>query len=97
MNARSSSRGTGRNTRERKRREPRSLMGKQKSCSFCDDKSLYVDYRDTKRLQKFVSEQGKMLNRRTSGVCSLHQRQLVKAVKYARHLAMIPFVADMTK
>lgn len=85
--------------REKKprRRENRSLMGKQKTCSFCEDKSLYVDYRDTKRLGKFVSEQGKILNRRTSGVCSLHQRQLVRAVKYARHLALMPFVADMTR
>ncbi|NUM80859.1 30S ribosomal protein S18 [bacterium] len=72
-------------------------MGKQKNCPFCEEKALYVDYRDTKRLQKFTSEQGRILTRRTSGVCALHQRQLISAVKYARHLAMLPFVSDMTK
>lgn len=80
-----------------KRREQKNVMGKQKNCPFCEEKALYVDYRDTKRLQKFTSEQGRILTRRTSGVCALHQRQLISAVKYARHLAMLPFVSDMTK
>ncbi|HMV25402.1 30S ribosomal protein S18 [bacterium] len=82
---------------EKKRREPRGGMNKPKHCPFCEEKALYVDYRDTKRIMKFTSEQGKILARRTSGVCATHQRQLVSAVKYARHLAMIPFVSDMAR
>ena len=85
-----------RTNRIQKRRE-KNVMMKQKNCPFCEDKSLYIDYRDTKRLQKFVSEQGRILTRRTSGVCQRHQRQLITAVKYARHLAMLPFVSDMTR
>lgn len=79
------------------RREPRGMMQKKKTCPFCEDKTSVVDYRDLKRLTKFTSEQGRILTRRTSGVCSRHQRQLVTAIKHARHLALIPFVSDMTK
>lgn len=79
------------------RREPRGMMQKKKTCPFCEDKTNVVDYRDIKRLTKFTSEQGRILTRRTSGVCARHQRQLVTAIKHARHLALIPFVSDMMK
>lgn len=81
--------------RERKRRD--SSMAKPKHCPFTEDGTLYIDYRDTKRLMKFVSEQGKILPRRTTGVSARFQRQLVTAIKYARHLAMMPFVSDATR
>lgn len=95
MNANRNSK-TERTNRANKRREKNVLI-KQKHCIFCEEKSLYIDYRDTKRLQKFVSEQGRIHTRRTSGVCAYHQRQLITAVKYARHLAMLQFVSDMTR
>jgi small subunit ribosomal protein S18 len=81
----------------RKTREQKTIMGKQRNCPFCEEKSFYVDYHDVKRMSKFTSEQGRIMTRRTSGVCALHQRQLVKSIKLARHLAMLPFVSDMTR
>ncbi len=82
---------------KRKHKEPRNTMGKQRTCAFCDEKAFYIDYRDVKRLCKFTSEQGRIMTRRTSGVCAVHQRQLVQAIKHARHLALLPFVSDMTR
>ena len=53
-----------------------------------------VDYKDEKLLSRFLTERGKILPRRISGVCAIHQRQLAEAIKRARHLAILPFVAD---
>jgi small subunit ribosomal protein S18 len=55
---------------------------------------VYIDYKNEKRLQRFVSEQGKIIPRRITGTCAHHQRQLVTAIKRARHLALIAFVND---
>jgi len=63
-------------------------------CRFCENDISYVDYKDPKVLMKFTSDVGKIIPRRTSGTCAKHQRQLVKAIKRARHLALIPFVSD---
>lgn len=82
---------------KKKGKEPRSTMGKHRTCAFCDEKIVFIDYRDVKRLCKFTSEQGRIMTRRTSGVCAIHQRQLVSAIKMARHLALMPFVSDMTR
>lgn len=67
---------------------------KKRSCRFCDSKDVYIDYKNEKRLQRFVSEQGKIIPRRITGTCAHHQRQLVTAIKRARHLALISFVND---
>lgn len=73
------------------------MIKKKKICRFCEEKVLYVDYKDEKRLQRFTTEQGKIIPRRTSGTCAKHQRQLVRAIKRARHLALIPYIAEMTR
>lgn len=70
---------------------------KKKICRICDEKVLFVDYRNDKLLSKFLSEQGKILPRRITGNCARHQRQVSRAVKWCRHLAILPFVSDMTK
>ena len=57
----------------------------------------YVDYKDTELLKRFLNEQGKILPRRITNVSAKFQRQLTRAVKRARHLALIPFVADSLK
>ena len=57
----------------------------------------YVDYKDVELLKRFLNEQGKMLPRRITGVSAKYQRQLTRAVKRARHLALIPFVADAVR
>jgi small subunit ribosomal protein S18 len=67
---------------------------KKRTCRFCDSKDVYIDYKNEKRLQRFVSEQGKIIPRRITGTCARHQRQLVTAIKRARHLALISFVND---
>lgn len=71
-----------------------SAVRKKRTCRFCDNKEIYVDYKDEKRLQRFLSEQGKIIPKRITGTCARHQRQLTKALKRARHLALLPFVSD---
>jgi len=70
---------------------------RKRICRFCENKVAYVDYKDPKKLVKFTTDVGKIIPRRTSGTCAKHQRQLVKAIKRARHLALIPFVAETAK
>ena len=67
---------------------------RRKVCIFCADKIDYIDYKDTVRLKKLVSERSKILPRRISGTCAVHQRQLTVAVKRARQMALIPYVSD---
>ena len=70
---------------------------KKRICRFCENHIAYVDYKDPKKLNKFTTDVGKIIPRRTSGTCAFHQRQLVKAIKRARHLALIPFVSDVAR
>lgn len=73
------------------------MMKKKRICRFCEEGEIYIDYKDEKRLVRFVTEQGKIIPRRTSGTCANHQRMLVTALKRARILALIPFVFDQTR
>ncbi len=82
-----------RTRRERDNQTPR----KKRTCRFCDAKETYIDYKDEKRLQRFVTEQGKIIPKRITGTCARHQRQLVQAVKRARHLALLPYVSDFIR
>ncbi len=67
---------------------------KKRVCAFCAEGSEPLDYKDVARLRKYVSERGKILPRRSNGNCAKHQRVLTIAVKRARHLALMPYVAD---
>ena len=67
---------------------------RRKVCLFCEDKIDYLDYKDTARLRKFISERGKILPRRISGACAKHQRQLTVAIKRARVVALLPYISD---
>lgn len=67
---------------------------KKRTCRFCDSKEVYIDYKNEKRLQRCVSEQGRIIPKRITGTCSRHQRQLVVAIKRARHLALLPYVTE---
>ncbi|HEU5085938.1 MAG TPA: 30S ribosomal protein S18 [Roseiflexaceae bacterium] len=71
----------------------RRFNSRRKVCQFCADKIRVVDYKDVKRLQRFVSERGKILPRRRTGTCARHQRTLTTAIKRARHMALLQFVA----
>ena len=67
---------------------------RRKVCIFCADKVEFIDYKDSNKLRKFISERGKILPRRISGTCALHQRELNTAIKRARNVALLPFVTD---
>lgn len=70
---------------------------KKKYCRFKKNRIKYIDYKDPNFLKKFLNEQGKILPRRVTGTSLKYQRRLAKAVKRARHLALLPFVTDMLK
>ncbi len=78
----------------RKRAPGKYKKPRRKVCMFCVEKATSVDYKAVSKLRKFVTERGKMVPRRTSGTCASHQRLLTGAIKRARHLALLPFVAD---
>ena len=67
---------------------------RRKVCQFCVDKVAHIDYKDAAKLRRYVSERGKILPRRMTGTCAMHQRQLTVAIKRARQIALLPFVAD---
>ena len=67
---------------------------RRKVCAFCADKIEMIDYKDTQRLRRYLSERGKIVPRRVTGTCARHQRQLTTAIKRARHLALLPYVTD---
>lgn len=68
--------------------------GRKKVCSFCVDKVEFIDYKETAKLKRFVTERGKILPRRISGNCAVHQRQLTSAIKRARQVALLPYTSE---
>lgn len=72
----------------------RFLFRRRKYCKFCEEKSKWIDYKDLKTLQNYIPERAKILPRRISGTCAKHQRELMRAIKRARVLALVPFVSD---
>jgi small subunit ribosomal protein S18 len=79
---------------ERKARPRGGRKGRRKVCQFCVDKMEHIDYKDTARLRKCITERGKIMPRRMSGVCAKHQRELAIAIKRARIVALLPYVSD---
>ena len=73
--------------RKRRKRRP-------KVCHFCVDKIDHVDYKEVEKLKKYVTERGKIVPRRVTGTCAKHQRQLTRAIKRARIIALLPFTSD---
>lgn len=63
-------------------------------CQFCAEKTKYIDYKQVDLLKRFTNEQGKIRPRRDTGTCARHQRMLAKAVKRARHIALLPFAVE---
>lgn len=70
------------------------FQARRKVCAFCADKNLVIDYKDTARLSRYISERGKINPRRRSGTCARHQRALATAIKQARMIALLPFVPE---
>ena len=76
----------------KRERNPRKM--KKKVCAFCVDKAEAIDYKDIATLKKYVTEKGKILPRRMTGVCAKHQRVLAKAIKRARLVDLLPFKGE---
>lgn len=72
----------------------RGRRAKKRVCSFCVDKIDSIDYKDTGKLRRFITERGKIVPRRISGNCARHQRQVTTAIKRARLVALMPFTAE---
>ena len=78
----------------RKDGDKKKKVYKKKPCRFCMDKIEMIDYLDYQKFQKLLTERGKIMPSRITGTCAKHQRQLARAIKKARVLALLPFVAD---
>ncbi|HEX7555061.1 MAG TPA: 30S ribosomal protein S18 [Leptolinea sp.] len=72
----------------------RRYMARPKICQFCADKNITIDYKSNEMMRRFVTEEGKIRPRRQTGTCARHQRELARAVKRARHIALLPFVGE---
>jgi small subunit ribosomal protein S18 len=77
------------------RKRPGAFSGpiRRRSCFFCKDKVEEVDYKNVNQLRRYISEKGKIRNRRVTGACRRHQRQVAVAIKRAREMALLPYVA----
>ena len=75
-------------------KDKKKLIARKKTCRFCADKDLQLDYKLSKQLGYFLTERGKIVPRRISGTSAKMQRKLAVAIKRARHMAILPFVAD---
>ena len=77
-----------------KRPSGKKPMSRKKVCVFCVDKIDTLDYKDVAKLRKYVTEKGEIVPRRMSGTCAKHQRVVTEAIKRAREMALLPYVAE---
>ena len=75
----------------------RKFIARPKFCQFCADKNIKIDYKNVDLLQHYVTEEGKIRPRRQTGACARHQREVAAAIKRARQIALLPFVAENWK
>jgi small subunit ribosomal protein S18 len=68
-----------------------------RTCTFCTDRTVVIDYKQYDMLRRYISEDGKIRPRRQTGTCSKHQRALARAVKRARHLALLPYTSEVSR
>jgi small subunit ribosomal protein S18 len=75
----------------------RRFVRRPRLCQFCAEKMKSLDYKQSEVLKRYVTEQGKIRSRRETGTCAKHQRILARAVKRARHMALLPFKAERVR
>lgn len=75
----------------------RRFYSRPRECQFCTDKNASIDYKQVEVLRRFVTEEGKIRPRRQTGTCARHQRELARAIKRARHLALLPFSGEVLR
>jgi len=80
-----------------RRQQRRRFTPRRKTCEFCTDNKDVIDYKDVGLLERHISDRGKIRPRRQTGTCAKHQRRLAIAVKRARHIALLPFVAELNR
>ncbi|MEN6530420.1 MAG: 30S ribosomal protein S18 [Anaerolineaceae bacterium] len=73
---------------------PRRYISRPKFCQFCSDKNLVIDYKNVELMSRYINETGKIRPRRQTGACAKHQREIARAIKNARHIALLPFEGD---
>jgi small subunit ribosomal protein S18 len=78
-------------TRTAAKKKDARLVLRKRFCRFCADKVKAIDYKDTKRLESFITERGKIVSTRFSGNCAKHQRRIAEAIKKARFISLIPY------
>jgi small subunit ribosomal protein S18 len=69
-------------------------MRRKKVCQFCADKTENIDYKEVEKLRKYITDRGKILPKRVTGTCAIHQREVTRAIKRARIVALLPYTAD---
>ena len=74
----------------------RRYYSRPKVCQFCIEKIDHIDYKQVDLLRRYITDDGKIRPRRQTGTCAKHQRQLARAIKRARHLALLPFVGEVS-
>lgn len=68
---------------------------RRKVCQFCADKDKKIDYKDVETIRRYTTERGKILPRRVTGTCAMHQRAVAREIKRARVVALLPFDAEL--
>lgn len=82
-------------TEERRRpSQTRRYYSRPRVCQFCTDPATKIDYKQAEALRRFMSDEGKIRPRRQTGTCARHQRQLSRAIKRSRHMALLPFTGE---
>lgn len=75
----------------------RRFFSRPRECAFCSDKNARIDWKQAEVLRRYVSDEGKIRPRRQTGVCAKHQREMARAVKRARHMALLPFSGEVLR
>ncbi|NUN70377.1 MAG: 30S ribosomal protein S18 [Bacteroidetes bacterium] len=83
--------------RDNRRDGRKDAQKKKRTCRFTAAGTIYIDFKDEKLLRKFINEQGKIIPKRITGTSAKYQRQLVQAIKRARHIALLPFTSEAIK
>jgi small subunit ribosomal protein S18 len=85
------------NRGDNRRDAKKDVQKKKRTCRFTAAGTIYIDFKDEKLLRKFINEQGKIIPKRITGTSAKYQRQLVQAIKRARHIALLPFTSEAIK
>ena len=70
---------------------------RKKICRFCENNIDFIDFKDDRLLRRFVTDEGKIRPRRQTGTCARHQRELARAIKRARHIALLPYAGEILR